>query len=167
MSSAYYGYFRAGFFLVGFVEVGGRLVRMGFYRNLGELEREVAGLDPRPSYAPDEFENLIRDLERYFSGEPVSFDYPYQVSGTGFQRRVWEEVRKIPYGEVRSYRWIAGRVGRPRAWRAAANALKNNPLVLVIPCHRVVRSDGRVAGSGFGRRVREYLLRLEGAIPAT
>ncbi|HDD66442.1 MAG TPA: MGMT family protein, partial [Nitrososphaeria archaeon] len=65
------------------------------------------------------------------------------------------------------YRWIAGRVGRPRAWRAAANALRNNPLVLVIPCHRVIRSDGRVAGSGFGRRIREYLLRLEGAIPAT
>ena len=167
MNSAYYGYFRAGFFLVGFVEVGGRLVRMGFYKNLRDLEREVARLDPRPSYAPEEFESLIRDLERYFSGEPVSFNHPYQVSGTEFQRRVWEEVRKIPYGEVRSYGWIAGRVGRPRAWRAVANALKNNPLVLVIPCHRVVRSDGKVAGSGFGKRVREYLLRLERAIPAT
>lgn len=164
MAEAYYGYLRAGFFLIGFVKVSGELVRVGFYRDLGELEKELSPYRPTPKLNLDVFHDLIQDLEAYLSGSRVSFHHPFRLERPEFERQVLLKVREIPYGETRSYSWVAEQVGRPRAWRAAANALARNPLAIIIPCHRVVRKDGRVAGRGFGRRVREYLLKLEGAL---
>ena len=164
MEEAYYGYLQAEFFTIGFLKISGKLVRMGFYRSLKDFEREVSEHRPTPRLNLEAFEDLLRDLKRYLSGRRVSFDYPFQLRGTSFQKKVLKTVRRIPYGATRSYKRVAELVGRPRAYRAVANTLARNPLALVIPCHRVIREDGRIAGSGFGRKVREYLLRLEGAI---
>ncbi|MEM2846052.1 MAG: methylated-DNA--[protein]-cysteine S-methyltransferase [Nitrososphaerota archaeon] len=162
---AYYGYLEAGFFTIGFVRIGDELVRVGFYESPRHLEEEVSSYSPRPKLDLEKFQDLIQDLKKYLSGRRVSFNYPFRLERPEFERRVLLKVREIPYGETRSYSWVAAEIGRPRAWRAVANALARNPIAIIIPCHRIVRKDGRVAGSGFSRKIREHLLRLEGALP--
>ena len=123
--------------------------------------------------APSTFASSKRDarLERrleadflaYFSGKRVEFDYPVDVEGfTPFQKAVWAAMREIPYGQTRSYRWIAEKVGRPRAYRAVGNACGKNPLLIIQPCHRVVGSQGRLGGFSAGLELKEALLQLEG-----
>ena len=110
----------------------------------------------------EEFKDLIELLERYFSGQRIELDYPIILNGTEFQLRVWMKVREIPYGEVRSYEWVAKNIGRRRAARAVGNALRKNPIALIIPCHRVIRKDGSIGGFGYGVEVKRRLLRVEG-----
>jgi methylated-DNA-[protein]-cysteine S-methyltransferase len=108
---------------------------------------------------------VSRDLARYFSGELVKFD-DYEVDLTGytdFQRRVYEETRAIPPGEVRTYGEIARAIGKPGASRAVGNALGRNPACIVIPCHRVVAANGALGGFTGGLRWKRDLLRLEGS----
>ena len=107
---------------------------------------------------------LAEDLGRYFSGEAVDFTaYALDVAcETPFVRRALLAARGIPYGEVRSYAWLARAAGSPRAFRAAGQAMSRNPLPLVIPCHRVVRADGSLGGFGGGGRMKRALLLLEG-----
>ena len=108
---------------------------------------------------------LGKRLDAYFSGQPVELKAPLWFAwGTPFQKSVWEAIRAIPYGQTRSYSWIAKRIGRPRAVRAVGNAVRANPLFLLVPCHRVVRADGSLGGFCYGGAVKEWLLRLEGAI---
>jgi len=108
---------------------------------------------------------LEDQLDAYFSGQPVELRAPLWFAwGTPFQKAVWEAIRAIPYGRTRSYSWIAKRIGRPRAVRAVGNAVGANPLFLLVPCHRVIRADGGLGGFYYGREVKEWLLRLEGAI---
>lgn len=159
-----YRYFKAAFFYVGFAAKGEKFVRIEFYKSLDRL-REVFEKNLGAIHDPSAFSDFTRDLRSYFSGDRAEFDYPFQVDGSRFQLEVWARVREIDYGRVKSYREIAIEIGKPRAYRAVANALRSNHLVLLIPCHRVIRSDGSIAGSGFSKMVREYLLRLEGAIP--
>lgn len=106
-------------------------------------------------------------LRRYAAGEAVSFDLPLDLSGgTPFQQAVWRALTEIPRGETRSYQWVAERVGRPRATRAVGQAVGSNPLPFVVPCHRVIGSDGRLCGFGGGLPLKRKLLELEGALPA-
>jgi O-6-methylguanine DNA methyltransferase len=111
----------------------------------------------------DETKGLLKD---YYNGESVDFGgLPLDLSGyTNFQRDVLEAMMEIPAGEVRSYKQIAERVGRPRAYRAVGNAVGNNRTPIVIPCHRVIKSDGSIGHFGGGSRLKRFLLRLEGAI---
>jgi len=98
----------------------------------------------------------------YFKGEKVPFDYPLNLlKSTSFQRRVWREVCKIPYGKTSSYQEIAKRIGSPASARAVGQALRKNPLPLIIPCHRVIRSDGSLGGFSQGIEWKKRLLRLE------
>ena len=163
--TTYYAFYPADFFIVGFAGDGRRIFRVGFYKSREELRREMESLFGKVELNEGAFSDFIRDLTRYFSGKPVSFNYPIWLRGTDFQIRVWKKVRTIPYGQTRSYGWVAKEVGCPGGARAVANAMRKNPIALIIPCHRVIRGDGEVAGSGFGKRVREYLLKLERAIP--
>ena len=103
-------------------------------------------------------------LDQYFAGEPLEFsEVPIRFNcGTDFQNRVWETIRQIPYGEVRSYKWIAEQVGRPKAVRAVGNAVGANAAVILNPCHRVVRSNGALGGYGGGLERKRQLLALEG-----
>ncbi len=108
---------------------------------------------------------LKRQLDAYFSGNLRDFNIPMQVEGTDFQRRVWKELQKIPYGQAISYLELARRLGDEKCIRAAARANGANPISILIPCHRVIGSDGSLVGYGGGLDMKEFLLRLEGVLP--
>jgi methylated-DNA-[protein]-cysteine S-methyltransferase len=117
--------------------------------------------DSVESAAP--FKEATSQIRAYFRGELKEFTLPLSPQGTAFQLRVWEELRRIPYGKTISYREQAQRVGRPTAWRAVGGANGCNPLPIVVPCHRVVGSNGRLTGYSGGVHIKEYLLNLESA----
>lgn len=106
------------------------------------------------------------ELAEYLEGKRTFFTVPVDLSGVpAFQRAVLEAARRIPYGEVRAYAWIAERINHPRAVRAVGTALGRNPVPLVVPCHRVLRSDGGVGGYLFGVEFKDRLLALERSTP--
>lgn len=109
-----------------------------------------------------------RELAAYFAGQSRSFSTPCDIAGLPrFTRAVLRITAQIPYGEVRSYRWVAEELRKPKAMRAVGNALARNPIPIIIPCHRVVRSDGSLGGYALGLGWKRRLLKLEGAGPAT
>jgi methylated-DNA-[protein]-cysteine S-methyltransferase len=103
-------------------------------------------------------------LEQYFAGERTSFSLELALEGTEFERRVWDEVRAIPYGSTASYAEIAARIGRPGACRAVGRANAMNPVAIVVPCHRVVGSDGSLTGYAGGIDMKRALLELEARV---
>ncbi|MGY1409019.1 MULTISPECIES: methylated-DNA--[protein]-cysteine S-methyltransferase [unclassified Luteimonas] len=105
-------------------------------------------------------------LDEYFRGRRRSFELPLSPQGTGFQREVWMRLASIPYGQTVSYAQLASRVGRPTAMRAVGAANGRNPLPIVLPCHRVIGADGSLTGFGGGLPTKQFLLKLEGALPA-
>ena len=101
-------------------------------------------------------------LTKYFNGVPVDFDIKLDLgTGTPFQRRVWETALRIPYGTVQSYGWIAQEIDSPNAMRAVGGAMGANPLAIIVPCHRVVRSDGGLGGYAGGLHWKRKLLAME------
>ncbi|HMK30824.1 MAG TPA: methylated-DNA--[protein]-cysteine S-methyltransferase [Terriglobales bacterium] len=102
-------------------------------------------------------------LDEYFRGNLKQFDLPLDLEGTDFQKRCWNALLRIPYGKTRSYAEIAREVGSPRGFRAVGMANHDNPVAIVVPCHRVIASDGKLGGYGGGLEVKEKLLKLEGA----
>jgi len=115
--------------------------------------------------APKSLPYLKRQLEAYFSGNLRDFNIPMHFEGTDFQHRVWKEFLKIPYGQAISYLELARRLGDEKCIRAAARANGANPISILIPCHRVIGSDGSLVGYGGGLDMKEFLLRLEGVLP--
>ncbi len=105
-----------------------------------------------------------RQLEAWFEGRLRSFDLPLAPRGTPFQKRVWEEIRRIPFGATRSYGELARLLGRPSAARAVGGATGRNPLSIVVPCHRVTGSQGTLVGYGGGLERKRFLLQLEGIL---
>jgi methylated-DNA-[protein]-cysteine S-methyltransferase len=101
-------------------------------------------------------------LEEYFAGKRTEFDLPIDLYGTPFQKAVWMELTRIPYGETRSYKEIALAIGAAKAVRAIGGANNRNPIPIIIPCHRVIGSNGALVGYGGGLPIKEYLLGLEG-----
>jgi methylated-DNA-[protein]-cysteine S-methyltransferase len=106
----------------------------------------------------------ILELEEYFSDKRHKFTFPLDLRGTDFQRACWQALLKIPYGETRTYADIARAVGKPTAFRAVGMANNRNPVAIVVPCHRVIASDGTLCGYGGGLDVKRKLLELEGAL---
>ena len=114
------------------------------------------------AWSPHLFDDLIQRLRIYFGAGKAVFPDELDLFGaTAFQREVWGITRLIPYGEVRSYTRVAEQIGKPRAVRAVGQALARNPLPVIIPCHRVVASDGRLSGYSGGLEMKKYLLHLE------
>ena len=107
------------------------------------------------------FAEVIRQLRAYFRGERKEFDLPLAPEGTEFQLRVWNRLRTIPYGETISYAQLAERIGNPKAGRAVGLANGSNPIPIIIPCHRVIGSDGSLTGFGGGLPTKKMLLELE------
>jgi len=107
------------------------------------------------------FKEVIRQLEAYFEGKLKDFDLPLVLDGTDFQLLVWNNLRKIPYGETISYGQLARRIGSPDAARAVGLANGSNPIPIIIPCHRVIGSNGDLTGFGGGLPVKKKLLALE------
>jgi len=110
------------------------------------------------------FEGVAAQLRQYFAGERTGFELPLRPRGTAFQRRVWDEVLRIPYGETATYAEIATRIGRTGAARAVGHANARNPIAIAIPCHRVVGSDGYLTGYAGGLECKRSLLALEAAV---
>ncbi|MBN1161440.1 MAG: methylated-DNA--[protein]-cysteine S-methyltransferase [Dehalococcoidales bacterium] len=109
------------------------------------------------------FKELVKSFKEYFKGQRLDFSDKVDIRGaTHFQRKVWETTRKIPYGETRSYAWVAKQIGNHGAARAVGQALGKNLLPIVIPCHRVIASDGSLGGFGGGLVMKKHLLALEG-----
>ena len=105
--------------------------------------------------------DVFRQLQEYFSGSRKVFDLPLAPVGTDFQMRCWEALLKIPYGETRSYGDIARSVQSPKGFRAVGMANNRNPIAIVIPCHRVIGSDGKLVGFGGGLDIKKFLLDIE------
>jgi methylated-DNA-[protein]-cysteine S-methyltransferase len=142
----------------------GRLLLAGHDTGLSRVDfSERGGRAPRHGWHPAEapFREAIRQLTAYFEGRLRAFDFPVAPEGTPFQLAVWNALREIPYGETVSYAEMARRMGQPRAVRAVGAANGRNPLPIVIPCHRLIGSDGRLTGYGGGLHVKEALLALE------
>ena len=113
------------------------------------------------------FKKAVEQLEAYFAGALRDFDTPLAPQGTEFQRNVWRCLREIPYGETISYSELAIRVGNPKAFRAVGLANGQNPIPILIPCHRVIGKDGSLVGYGGGLHIKEKLLALERGLRAT
>lgn len=109
--------------------------------------------------------HVTSQLKQYFEGTLREFTVPLDMRGTQFQLQVWEALKQIPVGEIRSYKDIADAIGRPKAVRAVGGANNKNPVPIIVPCHRVVGMDGRLVGYGGGLEIKRYLLTLEGALP--
>jgi len=112
-------------------------------------------------FARNDFEPLTRELNAYFAGELQEFTIPVVLEGSAFQQRVWEALQRIPYGQTCSYLDIATGVGNARAARAVGAAVRQNPVAIIIPCHRVIGSTGRLVGYGGGLWRKEALLEIE------
>jgi methylated-DNA-[protein]-cysteine S-methyltransferase len=140
------------------------LVRISFTAGDEVLQELSESLSPRVLEAPARLDPVRRELDEYFEGRRHRFELPLDWSLTqGFFRRVLRATARIGYGRVRTYTEVAASAGRPRAVRAAGNAVGSNPIPIVVPCHRVVRSDGAVGQYLAGSEVKAALLQLEAA----
>ena len=147
-SKLHYDTYRGPVGIIYLVMMGTELVGLSF-------ERPRLRIGPAP-------DKLRGELDAYFQGglrefrQNVSF-----LGGTEFERSVWLALRDIPYGETRTYKWMAERVGRPRGSRAVGQALKKNPVPILLPCHRVIESDGKLGGYSPGEDIKRRLLQME------
>jgi len=110
---------------------------------------------------PSAFDQVVDQLEAYFAGDRTDFDIDMRLRGADFHTEVWRGLLEIPYGETRSYGWLATRVNRPGAARAVGSANGRNPIAIVVPCHRVIGADGTLVGYGGGLNRKRALLDLE------
>ncbi|MGI6094838.1 MAG: methylated-DNA--[protein]-cysteine S-methyltransferase [Lachnospiraceae bacterium] len=141
---------------------------------IGDLEIEADGTgityigflkqDTEPNCRRRETPMIVeakRQLDEYFAGRRKEFDFPLSMQGTPFQKKVWKALRQIPYGETRSYQEIAEAVGNQKACRAVGMANHHNPVLIAVPCHRVIGKNGSLVGYGGGLDVKKQLLELE------
>jgi len=133
----------------------------GIYRLLFDTRVPVAHQDQVWIESPDHLRRSEEQLKAYFCGELRNFTLPLDLRGTPFQVKCWEALCRIPYGATCSYAELAAQVGSPRAFRAVGQANHNNPVAIIVPCHRVIGANGTLTGYGGGLSVKERLLRLE------
>jgi methylated-DNA-[protein]-cysteine S-methyltransferase len=143
----------------------GRLTELGFRepssRRAFESSRE-GSTPPLEDLSTRRLEDLSAQLREYFAGKRKNFDFPLAPKGTEFQLAVWNALLEIPYGDTRTYAQLAHRIGRPSAVRAVGAANGANPIPVIIPCHRVIGSNGTLTGYGGGIERKQWLLALEG-----
>lgn len=132
------------------------LTSVSFVGNPTFLERDISS---------HRMEKLVAEMDGYFSGKLMRFTTPvFPLGGSAFARKVWDALMLIPYGETKSYSQVAALIGRPLAHRAVGSAVGSNEIPIIIPCHRVVRSDGTLGGYGPGLEFKKKLLQLEKAL---
>ena len=139
---------KADFFIAG---IGDTVTHIGFARRFYPTNW---------AYHPDAYSDAIIDLVRFFNGDIKTLDIPFALFGTNFQKKVWRAIARIPYGETRSYKEVAIMSGHPNAARAVGNACNKNRLLLAVPCHRVVASNG-LGGYGGNLEAKKWLLNIE------
>jgi methylated-DNA-[protein]-cysteine S-methyltransferase len=141
------------------------LIRVSFPEQTDALQDIADSVSPRIMHSLTATEDVRRELDEYFGGRRHSFDVPVDLSAVhGFTRKVLRETTRIPFGSVSTYAQVAGKAGNARASRAAGNALHANPVPIVVPCHRVVRTGGGLGGYGGTIPRKIALLQMEGAI---
>ena len=161
MGKVYCTVFETGFGWVAIVGRDGKLI--GVELPKPTRKAAMAGIPPAAEEAREGFGRLPEQMMRYFAGERVCFECEVEVEGVGdFERQVLVETMKVSYGSVTTYGALAAAVGSPRAARAVGNAMKRNPLPIVIPCHRVIHSGGGLGGFGGGPDMKRHLLALGG-----
>jgi methylated-DNA-[protein]-cysteine S-methyltransferase len=123
----------------------------------------MSGSRPEPDWVPDAatLPKAVAELKAYFAGELRAFSVAVRPAGTAFQRKVWAELCRIPFGQTISYTELASRVGNAKASRAVGSANGRNPICIIVPCHRVIAADGSLGGFGGGLWRKEWLLRHE------
>ena len=136
-------------------------------RDLRSESGRSARNDSRFQPSADALKGYVRELEEYFAGQRREFSFALDLRGTDFQVACWRALLAIPYGETRTYADIARAVGRPQGFRAVGMANNRNPVAIVVPCHRVIASDGTLCGYGGGLEIKRKLLALEGALSGT
>jgi methylated-DNA-[protein]-cysteine S-methyltransferase len=149
------------------VDGAGAVVRIDFLtgrdgRDSQQITRRMRERGIEVVEDPARTAGLSRQLAEYFAGERRDFDLQLAAAGTPFERSVWEELRRIPFGETRSYGEIARAIGRPGSARAVGRANGANPIPIVVPCHRVIGADGSLTGFGGGLEAKSRLLEIEG-----
>jgi methylated-DNA-[protein]-cysteine S-methyltransferase len=130
----------------------------GLYMQAG---RHPVPINPRWERDDEAFADVRRQLDEYFAGERSTFDIKMHMEGTAFQRTVWHALTEIPYGETISYGELARRIGRPDRARAVGTANGQNPIAVIVPCHRVIGANGKLVGYGGGLDNKRRLLELE------
>lgn len=141
------------------------LCRLDYVKNEQQfLERILDAFGDRPVLRSEKLDPARRELDQYFAGKRLDFDLDVDLSEVrGFSRKVLQATARIPAGQVLSYTEVAAKAGNAKAGRAAGNALHNNPVAIVVPCHRILRGDGSLGGYAGGLPVKEWLLEHEGA----
>lgn len=164
MELLYYHTFCTAAGWIAVLATGTGLLRSSLFYN--SEQKAIDSLDITPesaTFAPGRFERLEKRFKDYFNSHNVSFSDELDLSeATYFQRDVWQTARLIPYGETRSYSWVANKINRPRASRAVGLALGKNPLPIIVPCHRVIGGNGNPTGYSGGLEVKRKLLSIEG-----
>lgn len=140
-------------FALGFFQIG--------YENEVLLSLKKVEESAEPNETCCFTDTMYHQLEEYIQGKRKSFDIPFSLQGTAFQKKVWHALCQIPYGETRSYQEIAIAVNSPKACRAVGNANNKNPIALIVPCHRVIGSKGDLVGYAGGLAMKKFLLDLE------
>ena len=138
------------------------LTRVSFLKN----RNTKPFIDPNWRRRPDFFLKVQKQLDEYFAGQRREFNVELDlgIPETSFSAQVWRELQKIPYGETRSYRDVANSIGREKAFRAVGQANHRNPIAIIVPCHRVIGSDGTLTGFGGGLDTKKFLLDMESRI---
>ena len=146
----------------------GTLLLVGDGRSLHRVDmqqgRRPTRIDPSWRREPEALAEVATQLGEYFAGGRRAFDLELSMNGNPFERRVWEELVEIPYGETASYGAIAQRIGAPSAARAVGLANGRNPIALIVPCHRVIGANGSLTGYGGGLERKRFLLDLEAGV---
>ncbi len=137
--------------------------------NPRDLRTESERKEPRFRFeeSSQALQPYVQQLKEYFAANRREFTFPLDLRGTDFQLACWRALLAIPYGETRTYADIARAVGRPQGFRAVGMANNRNPVAIVVPCHRVIASDGSLCGYGGGLKIKRTLLELEGALSGT
>ena len=138
---------------VGYLEIISDGTALTGIRSVGSITGEI--------FTDEITADAERQLAEYFDKKRIRFELPLHLSGTDFQLRVWNALTEIPFGETRSYGDIAEAAGSPKACRAVGNAVGKNPFLIVLPCHRVIASDGTIGGFSADIRIKKYLLEFE------
>lgn len=143
---------------IGIVEENGKIVKIVIINKNDENNKNVDDFIEKDTKLLVKAKN---ELEEYFDGKRKEFDLPLKQEGTEFQKKVWNALSKIPYGETRTYKEIAKMIGNEKASRAVGMANNKNNIPIIIPCHRVIGSNGKLVGYALGLDMKQYLLDLE------
>lgn len=144
------GYYNSGKYLYEIIEENGYIVKIGVVDSIYEGVSSSLVVD-----------ECIKELDEYFNKKRKVFNVPIKLNGTLFQMKVFEVLKSIPYGHTLSYEDVAILIGKPKASRAVGNACNKNPIMIVVPCHRVIGKNGKLVGFAYGTDLKEELLELE------